>query len=455
MAPKALKFVWLMVCLSCNMYQVGEISTEFFKYEVSTLITVKYPDNLLLPKLGICYNEIQLINWEELPKIKPNIIADLSVNSSINATSRIEDVIKVMKDSKTDEGRRYQGIIFKDMDIATRRSVLYNSSDLFNFCFLVVGDGGKFSMNNCSGHFNISYFQYSYFSCFSFHFVTQSLTIRRLINARADRTAGFMYVIVSHHKLFKEQLSDGILFFNDHDKHKRSGYFKSIPLSDIEYQTRLSYDEYTNSLLEYPYTTHCKVYEEKSLNIDSRGSCYESCFKSQTSKFLGSDVLFPGIFVFSEMIEKYPKMKSMTVHDLWENETLISIKENISKVCDNQCSSPQCKETIFIPQLLSSDPYPDPCIATFVMSSPEINTDCEPKLNVVAFLTNVFSTFGFWMGLSMVSCGESMAQFGIEIYKKLVAGLSGQREGNKETIEKADWRGRCPTRRGYNYDNQY
>ena len=87
-------------------------------------------------------------------------------------------------------------------------------------------------------------------------------------------------------------------------------------------------------------------------------------------------------------------------------KSLVQLKYNWSKECDKVCFAAACEETFHVPNLRSSINYTAPFVVTYVMQSPKIETICTAKLSFVVFVTNIFSTFGFWIGLSMVSFME-------------------------------------------------
>lgn len=382
------------------MIHIGKISTDFFAYDIKTKLTVNFPVQFPFPSIGICFYEMQLVNWDKLLQVKPNIVHELGLDLSLSR----DEVIQVMKNAIVPMRRVHQGKIFADMDIKTRASVVHSSDDLFNHCHLINNDGLSQAVDECHNLFDISHYQFSYFSCFSFNLKHNFLNVSLLENFRADLKASFLYQISSNKSLLLPQVSDVEIFFNLHNTYERFGYFKAVPIAKLENVNLLSYDEYTNSRLKYPYTTKCRNYNDtanKDHHITGRSSCFERCFITISMKSVGLDVIFPGIFVFEKLTKKFPFLKSITVHELWSNQTLIKKKEEISNICDNQCSSPACDETFFVPKKLTSQKSSEPGFEVHSMQSPKIDTSCEPKLSLVGYVTNVLATFGFWIGLSI------------------------------------------------------
>ena len=210
--------------------------------------------------------------------------------------------------------------------------------------------------------------------------------------------------------------SQGLIADNINRKYSRLGYFRSLFLTDLKQLISMTYEEYSNTLLPSPYVTHCRYYASSDPSIKhgdddiiDRGTCFESCVENRTKDILG--VTLPGVFVFEETVKKHPNMDHMTVVELYSNGSMLQLKNNLSNECDELCSSPTCSDTFYIPILQSSIDYDAPAVITYIMQSPKIDTTCDPKLNLIGYFTNVFSTFGFWIGLSVFSVVDIAADF--------------------------------------------
>lgn len=208
--------------------------------------------------------------------------------------------------------------------------------------------------------------------------------------------------------------SQVLIGYNSNREYNRLGYFRGIFLTDVDHLKKLSYKEFSNTLLPSPYPTHCRNYghpTEASIKtgegIIDPGTCYDSCVENRTKKEF--QTIFPGIFVFDEKAKKEPKMTHLTAYEMLKNQSWLELKETLSDQCIAVCNSPACFDTFYTPVVLSLSNFPDPAVVTYVLQSPKIETSCDPKLDTINYLTNIFSTFGFWIGLSVLSAVQVIA----------------------------------------------
>ena len=412
-----LKVIWFIFCLSGNLYQIAEIASDFFSYQIVTTINVNFPETFLAPAMGVCLYEIQIADLDKLEAVRPTFKEDLNMSSWTN-----DQIHHKLKSVGVADKRKYQGIMFKGLDIKTRSQVVYKFHDLFSDCLLVKPDGGRQKSGKCSDLFQIVYYRFLLYVCYSFNFKSSNLSLEFLRSNRAETTSGFLYNFKFTQKAINIT-AESLLSYNMNHELDRMGYFRYLFLSELEHLISLTYSEYANSLLPRPYVTKCRRYSsfhQSDEDIIDRGSCYESCIKNKSVEMFGPEKILPGVFIFNETIEKHPEKRILDVYELYSNETKIDLKDNISSSCDKFCSASACEETFHVPILRSSIRYPFPVVITYVMQSPKIETICDPKLSLVVFLTNVLSTFGFWVGLSLYSVIEILINFLSKIFNRFI-----------------------------------
>lgn len=421
---KCIKVIWFLICFGGNLYQVTQISLDYLEYQIVTTINVNFPDFFNVPAINVCLYETQIVNLGKLFKYKPTIKSELNFTKLTN-----EEIVKLLKNQLLGEKMVTQGLMAKGLTTSQRIDLTYHFNDLFTGCQLVRSDGSWDYGSNCSNLFDIVPYRFGYSVCWSFNFKLQSQFKLNLLDTyRADYVAGMLYMF-SFTPLARNILAESFLSYNINHEQDRMGYYRFIFLSQLEHLINLSYDEYTNHLLPYSYTTMCREYSDlaheysdidsrysdsKSLysgrknisrnRIFDRGSCFESCLKNKSATVLGKNVLFPNIMAFDESVDMGSRI--MTIYELLNNESLVQLKFKLSKDCDHVCKSSACSETIHIPYVRSSLVYPKSVIVTYVMQSPKMETICKPKLSLIVTLTNISSTFGFWIGLSLFNSVE-------------------------------------------------
>lgn len=416
---KIFKYLWLLICIAGNLYQVEQITSNYLQYQIVTTTSVQFPAEFKVPSLSLCVSETEIVNWEKLETTKPGIkdklnLTNLSDQEIITKLHSMRFFLKIY----------FQGIMFEGLDVKTRASLVYQFHDLFELCSIIEKDGTSIKVGNCSDLFQIETFHFTYYVCHALNIKHENLIINYLDNNRAETIPGFLYLFRLTQKAVNIS-SQAMIMLNENNEYHRLGFFHSLSISKLNHLISIQYEEYSNILLEAPYVTNCLKYKEadEKMNgeeITDRGSCYETCLKNKSLKLLTSDTSFPGIFMFEESIKKRFGHKLMTVYELSKNKSFLEIRNKLSHECDEICASPKCEEIFFVPILRSSVKYPIASILMFTMQSPKIDTTCEPKLNFIVFVTNAFSTFGFWIGLSFFSILNIFTDFvttSIEILK--------------------------------------
>lgn len=127
----ATKLFWLIICSIGNIYQVSRICSEFFKYEIVSTVNADFPDIFIAPALSICLDEIELVNFDKLERIKPNIKKLLNYQSYSDEKAH-EELTKIDFGKKID----FQVKMFLNLSIKQRNEVTSTADEIFTFCGL-------------------------------------------------------------------------------------------------------------------------------------------------------------------------------------------------------------------------------------------------------------------------------------------------------------------------------
>ena len=163
-------------------------------------------------------------------------------------------------------------------------------------------------------------------------------------------------------------------------------------------QYLITYRSYVSQLMEPPYKTTCREY---ALN-QSRDECFASCVRETTiqryKRIPASCNVFMGnqnLTIFDERVfEEEKKTEEFP-------GGYTSIRQSIEANFYNLCRRIECKSVVHIPS--SSDTlFQKKSVWNLIFSkNPVITTSTQATTSLTTFLTNVFSTFGFWLGLSI------------------------------------------------------
>lgn len=282
-------------------------------------------------------------------------------------------------------------------------------------------------IGHCSNLFDIVSYSWTYYNCFQLNFKSPNVSINTLTSLRAESIPGLLYAFWFTNSALNIT-SQTVIAYNNNGEYSRLGYFRGIFLSELNHLIILTNHEYSNTLLPSPYVTNCRSYRlldqpynhRKDDDIIDRGTCFDSCIKNRTFSKFGSGVILPSIIVFDETIKLNPKYQHMTVDELYSNKSLMKLRNELSIECNMLCNSPTCYEDFHLAILKSSIEFPYPSIGTYAMDSPKIDTTCSAKLSFVNYITSVFSTFGFWVGLSIFSIVDIMTDFIVKHFKRFM-----------------------------------
>lgn len=131
------KLFWFVICFSGNIYQIGQISGQFFKYEIITTISVNFPEKFTAPAINICFFEVELVDWDKLISVNPNIKEELNMSLLSN-----EEVIRKVKLIPFHPKRKFQGIMFDGWNIKQRSQIVTTFGELFSYCLLTDSEDG-------------------------------------------------------------------------------------------------------------------------------------------------------------------------------------------------------------------------------------------------------------------------------------------------------------------------
>lgn len=156
---------------------------------------------------------------------------------------------------------------------------------------------------------------------------------------------------------------------------------------------KLSYYSVTQERLEAPYKTQCTDYSKQG-HI-SRRRCANDCVDKRTTEELDR-------VPFSTITTRPILLKHVSYRDI-ENRTFSLHYQQIESFCRKRCILVDCKEVYFVTQV-SAEPYPH--FFRFSVDAPRepsFIVTFLPKIDLNEFLVFVFSCFGTWFGISILS----------------------------------------------------
>lgn len=410
-ASNNLTRLWWLLCLLSNVYQLYQLCDSYFKYQVATEVRIAFENNISLANVAVCFDIIQLVNWTALSLherakflpiaqalrlepsyLHPNGLNDHQVAFITRRVKRLDDRVKILLGYS----------LMNEMKV----------SDVFSYT-LTAGEiiSGLFSVHNSSQLavftpmsklrklVKIRRYMTTYQICYALSF--DVFSIQSILQAR-----DFVFLGLVHCIMFTPNLASRVdimkLYYLSEDR-PRHGFTKTIRLTlgDGDRAFSTSHRQITRQLLEPPYETRCMRYtrvEDSEQVISSKGECHESCVFQQSLKLF--DRVYPAI----TLSRRAGTVQIMA--PLFGDLNKISLKApfNISiveKRCRQLCSRQDCDSKTYIP-VLNSYLIAEPHLLTFLPSNPPIHIKAKPVATWSYFVSNVFSSLSFWLGLSLL-----------------------------------------------------
>ena len=84
--------LWMILCLSGNFIQIYHISSQYFRYGITTNVQVVIEDMIMLPTATYCFHLLQVIKWHDMThKERVGILQDEIGNNIFNYTVKEDE----------------------------------------------------------------------------------------------------------------------------------------------------------------------------------------------------------------------------------------------------------------------------------------------------------------------------------------------------------------------------
>ena len=381
------------MCFLMNIINIYYLSVEYFRFDVTSDVRISVPEIIEIPSFTFCFDIADLINWENLTRSqKEKLLTNTGINSDSNfSQTAFTELIRL---------RILQNII-----------VEYNSSGIIDithdyrtvigyweFTRLLISKYGSSDfppdIRNTSLFAHELPFQLKdvYLTGIKKCFVLQpSEKVAKIIDYQQLTTLSSESNVLIVWSI--KHLGDEIFCDITHKDIFLLSSDTSIMVPSGRYIS-LTYDTYTARLLEKPYSTKCRKYSVSG--FISRAHCRHECYKRRL------------IQNFNIIFER---LRSYSFDSAFRGFSSDFIKRPsqeyvVYESCDKQCKDIDCYSVTYISRLLSRD-YGTKRknmsrISISISKYPVTVTETHPAILFTIFLTNVFSTFGFWLGFSVL-----------------------------------------------------
>ena len=405
------------------MLHVYQISDEYLKYDVTTDVQLVFPEILEKPTVTLCFSLFRAIKWDSL---KPNEWNRFSLPEHLklilkNRTANPAEYEKATSVQLLNMVKLHLNYFFNakqiiEMTLSLKEILLF----LINIMTKTTAGQEKKKQQalyvsswipkfvSTTDKVESTTFLMDHEKCFSLRVISAEryINFKKIHRSLYDGLIEMMFF--EHNPILKEVK----VFISDNNHELTHGSFSSETISltsEASRSTRLSYDTYESRLLKYPFKTNCIEYP----NHMTSEKCHHRCLKQVALQKYNIIPLTCNAYE-NETFKRIPDQ----LNPKFRNYSTICLQKSIMAemeiICDKKCEKRECNSVIHIPRLESQAATDGQVnytvIALHSSKTPVIRTVSQPAIHLVTYLTNLFSTFGFWMGVSVLGTIETLQQ---------------------------------------------
>lgn len=376
---------YIVICLLGLMWQLIEVSIEYFKYETSTGIRMLFPDDVTFPDISVCLRYTDILDFDELNK-------------------QTERTFSFTTDDKI--VRRYQENLTLNEIFNFTPSV---NQSLTSIVFRQKKSYKRYSCskNECEKVFSISKYYYLEYMCYRFTSLEQVETsVPYSTIAVSPSSPGTIYKLtlnglfnnVSYLKLALHS-ANLYPFLSLRTTPVTRRYFDSKTLT-AKYNTFVSFQsQLVTQYLPQPYVTKCIDY--KLIGLDSSAHCRELCVKNHTLN-LFHKVPF-SVILTAQDLSLHNSLYALSYNDV-ANESTSQVLLAIESMCENEiCNLKDCNRATIVTHTTKEPGSLNGLVLRIILPyTPYIYVKHNASIQFVAFLTFILSTISTWTGLSIL-----------------------------------------------------
>lgn len=365
------RVIWFSVCITGCIYQLTQISQEYFAYPVTSEVTIKLELHFNIPAVSFCVKLVDTLKEDNCSTTtcKKKLLYQESVRKLMNDMTI--DIKENFAAGFQAEKGGYEWYSQKDQNLNEVMSTFYKSE---RKCV-------RFNKNQERK------LQYDVIVARKFYwrFVLSLLT-------RVKREYGAYYTIFIH-EMNTYPRGYIIPFYNIENKKKNISY-------------SFSFKKTKTKFLPPPYFSRCTDYHE--INLESRDHCVEECV---SHRLLKSD---PGYTDEQLTVTDY-NHTNFKLRNSEGKDELSSIVQSYDRMCKNQCPL-SCNTVIYMPILWETynwhlnNPYSDIRIK-LIHIEPTTFITLSGKLSFVEYLIYVASITSLWFGFVIFDSSDTLKVF--------------------------------------------
>ena len=383
---------FLLSCVLMNISHIYYLCHQYFKYDTTTNVMIAIPDYIHFPETTLCLHLSDVIDWKKnTTKDNWKLLIDDEYNNFVKIHLNRE-----VKDQPPNDSSIHQFLpsnlqhipsiresfrLTKDVEDVIDHGLLLSMARILS----PITSHDLFSGARVKDFFDVGPFLTYSSKCFQFTLKTNGTQGRIRYQSLLSSTTGSILLLSS-------------LALSPHKRHAlylilpgESPLTTNTAMTRIKSNssTSITYDIHKSRLLEHPFSSNCRHYDRDG--FFSRSHCRHECIKKRGIRQEGVIDIQSNIHIYED---------DDSVMGLIHSKS----KNKILEFCDEECSQKECYSLEYINRVIESGASEDgfTTISYIAPNYPVTSTEEQPSILLVSFLTNVFSTFGFWLGVSVL-----------------------------------------------------
>lgn len=390
---RLLAFVYILICFAGLMWQLIEVSIEYFKYETSTGIRIHFPDEVTFPDISVCLRYTDILKFDELNK---------QTNRSYEFTVD-DDRVRMYQQNLT----LSQIFSFTPSVNDTLSSIVYRHKQSYKR-YICHGN------NECTRIFTIDKYYYLEYMCYRYtsnQMNSSSVSFSTIAVTPSSPGTIFkltfnrMFSRVSYMKISLHSVH--LYPFRSLRRTPVTRRYYERQTDTAKYNTFVSYQsKLTTHYLPSPYVTRCIDYSH--LQFDSSAHCQELCVNNHTLRKLGK---VPFSVILTNHQQLSTSLHALSYNDV-ANESISHKLLHIESMCQRKvCHLKDCNVETVVTHT-SKEPGSQLMVLRVILPyTPYINVKHVACIQFVAFLTFILSTISTWTGVCILRINPFTSYF--------------------------------------------
>ena len=378
-----------LFCFLVNILHIYYLCDEYFRFEITTNVEITIPDEIQLPAFTICSRLYDVIKWEDLTSDqRMKLFEGLDGFQSPVDFSYFN--IRSLQVSTSISDRISKNLYY-----------MFNTSSLFNQTrdvWEVINETKvnslihkRMALDSPGDHRPLKHtltFLKENYKCFTLELMKELGTVlnyQKLVLT----TLGMPWI--NSFSFNSHQLP---VFMYIHSSDHVITRLHSFTYLEPHYRLIASLQTYTTILLPSPYSSHCRHYSIPGAT--SKAHCKEMCMKAMIAdKYEVLDAIFHAF-----VTDSYP-IRQDTLRNETENVAIVDL-------CERNCWQKDCSSILYYSGTIVYFRNNKSSVVSVADKSPSTRTEAQAAIPFIVFMTNVLSTLGIWLGVSLLGSGPEI-----------------------------------------------